>query len=571
MLMSQVFAPTLRETPKEAEIPSHQLMLRAGFIRKNAGGIYTYLPLAVRVLQKIERIIREELEARGCQELLLPIIQPAELWQQTGRWDVYGEEMFRLTDRHGRQFCLGPTHEEIITALVAAEVNSYRQLPLRLYQIQNKYRDEIRPRFGLMRGREFIMKDCYSFDRDQAGLDESYRLMYEAYTAIFNRCGLTTRPVEADPGAIGGNATHEFMVIADTGEAAIVYCTECDYAANVEKAELLPPAGAGESSSVDLPVVEEVYTPDCKTIKEVADYLQLPESETIKTLLYEVEGEFVMVLVRGDHTLNEYKLAAHLGTSTFRLAEDDSLVGTGFVTGFLGPINPPAKIRVIADYALQAAGPYVIGANKADYHLRNVVVGRDFTADAFADLRQAEPGDSCPRCRGRLAGARGIEVGQVFKLGIKYSKALNATYLDENGVAREIVMGCYGIGVGRTMAAAIEQNHDEDGIIWPLPIAPFHIIIVPVAYTDPAQKELADKLYAELTELGYEVLLDDRDERPGVKFKDADLIGIPYRITIGPKGIQNGFVELVTRRTRSKIEIPLEEATSKIRSIIGSV
>lgn len=570
MLMSQVFAPTLRETPKEAEIPSHQLMLRAGLIRRNAGGIYTYLPLAVKVLQKIERIIREELEARGCQELLLPIVQPAELWQQTGRWEVYGEEMFRLTDRHGRQFCLGPTHEEIITALVAAEVNSYRQLPLRLYQIQNKYRDEIRPRFGLMRGREFIMKDCYSFDRDQAGLDESYRLMFEAYTAIFKRCGLTTRPVEADPGAIGGNATHEFMVIADSGEAAIVYCTECDYAANVEKAELLPPTSAGECPG-EIPAFEEVHTPETKTIKEVSDYLNCPESETIKSLLYEVEGELVMVLVRGDHALNEYKLAAHLGTNIFRLAEEDSLAGTGFIGGYVGPVNPPAEIRIIADHALQVGGPYVVGANKDNHHLRNVVVGRDFTVTAFADLRQAEPGDSCPRCQGKLAGARGIEVGQVFKLGTKYSKALNATYLDEDGAAREIVMGCYGIGVGRTMAAAIEQNHDQDGIIWPLPIAPAQVIIVPVAYTDPAQKEIADKLYTELTELGYEVILDDRNERPGVKFKDADLIGIPYRITIGSKGIKNGIVELINRQTKTTIEIALQEASNEIHTIIGSV
>ncbi|MBO8126381.1 MAG: proline--tRNA ligase [Firmicutes bacterium] len=568
MLMSQVFVPTLREVPKEAEIPSHQLMLRAGLIRKNAGGIYTYLPLGLKVIQKIEAIIREELNAKGSQELLMPIIQPAELWEQTGRWEIYGDEMFRLTDRHGRRFCLGPTHEELITALVGAEVSSYRQLPLRLYQIQNKYRDEIRPRFGLMRGREFIMKDLYSFDRDEAGLEESYQAMYEAYTRIFQRCGLETRPVEADPGAIGGNSTHEFMVIAETGEAAIVYCTECDYAANVEKAELLPPE---EEVLPTEALPEQVFTPDTKTIEEVANFLGLPESATIKSLLYEVEGEPVMVLVRGDHILNEFKLAAYLGTSTFRLADDDFITENGFITGYVGPVSPPKKVRVIADYALKSGGSYVVGANKEDTHLKNVVPGRDFEVEAYLDLRQAQPGDLCPRCRGELKGARGIEVGQIFKLGTKYSEALNATYVDEEGNSNYIYMGCYGIGVGRTMAAAIEQNHDENGIIWPLPIAPAQVIIVPVAYHDEQQKEIADRLYHSLMAAGFEVILDDRDERPGVKFKDADLIGIPYRVTVGPKGIKNGVLELYERKTGEIRELPIEGADRAIESLLRSV
>lgn len=565
MLMSQIFAPTLREVPKEAEIPSHQLMMRAGLIRKNAAGIYTYLPLGLKVIQKIEQIIREELDAKGSQELLLPIVQPAELWEQTGRWEVYGEEMFRLTDRHGRRFCLGPTHEEIITALIAAEVNSYRQLPLRLYQIQNKYRDEIRPRFGLMRGREFIMKDLYSFDRDQAGLDESYKAMYDAYTRIFQRCGLEARPVEADPGAIGGNSTHEFMVTAETGEAAIVYCTSCDYAANVEKAELLPP-NETVSSSDALP--EEVHTPQTKTIEEVTSFLGLPESATIKSLLYEVDGEPVLVLVRGDHILNEFKLASYLKTDAFRLASEEYIASHGFVAGYVGPVNPPEKVRIIADQALKSGGAYVVGANKANYHLLNVVPGRDFQVEQYLDLRQAAAGDACPRCNGELAGARGIEVGQVFKLGTKYSKVLNAVYIDEEGAAKPIVMGCYGIGVGRTMAAAIEQNHDQDGIIWPLPIAPAQVILVPVAYTDPEQQKVADELYTTLKQEGLEVLLDDRNERPGVKFKDADLIGIPYRVTIGPKGIKNGVLELYTRKTKEVQEIPIDTAAQTIISLL---
>mgnify|MGYP000901792104 CR=1 FL=1 len=565
MLMSQIFAPTLREVPKEAEIPSHQLMLRAGLIRKNAAGIYTYLPLGLRVIQKIKKIIREELNVKGGQELLLPIVQPAEIWEQSGRWDVYGDEMFRLQDRHGRRFCLGPTHEEIITTLVAAEVNSYRQLPLRLYQIQNKYRDEIRPRFGLMRGREFIMKDLYSFDRDEAGLEACYQDMYEAYSRIFQRCGLTARPVEADPGAIGGNATHEFMVIADTGEAAIVYCSSCDYAANVEKAELLPPEDKIIGTTEQVSLVE---TPQAKTITEVTQLLGIPEQGTIKSLVYEVEDEPVLVLLRGDHILNEFKLASYLGTDTFRLASETFLADHGFVSGFVGPVKLPQQVRIVADFALQAGGAYVVGANQPDAHLQNVVPGRDFQLEAYLDLRQAQPGDCCPRCRGKLVGARGIEVGQIFKLGTKYSTALNALYLDESGNSKPVVMGCYGIGVGRTMAAAIEQNHDEYGIIWPLPIAPAQVIIVPVAYTDPEQQQLADKLYHELTEAGCEVILDDRKERPGVKFKDADLIGIPFRITVGPKGIKNEVVEIYRRSDQENVEVPITEAITEVISLI---
>lgn len=565
MRMSQLLVPTLREVPAEAEIPSHQLMLRAGLMRKSASGIYTYLPLGYRVLKKIMNIVREEMDAAGGQELMLPIMQPAELWHETGRWDDYGEEMFRLSDRHGRQFCLGPTHEEIITALVRAEIRSYRQLPLLLYQIQNKYRDEIRPRFGVMRGREFIMKDLYSFDRDEEGLDKSYRKMYAAYERVFARCGLEARPVEADPGAIGGNDTHEFMVLAAAGEAEIVYCPRCNYAANVEKAACVAPSPAPE---VEPEPVREVSTPGITTIEELEKFLQRPARDMIKTLIYEAGDMVVAALVRGDHTLNEMKLARAVGRLDLKLAREETIHRvTGAPTGFAGPVGLNG-CRIIADPAVMAVRNGITGGNAADLHLVGVNPGRDFEPDEITDIRLAQPGDPCPNGDGTLAGARGIEVGQVFKLGTKYSEALGATYLDENGKERPLIMGCYGIGISRTMAAIIEQHHDEDGIRWPMSVAPYHVIVVPVSVRDVSQMEAAEKIYAELTAAGVEAIIDDRDERPGVKFKDADLIGFPIRITIGPRSLAAGRAEVRRRATGEDYQIPLDEVVSHVQETI---
>lgn len=544
MRISQLYAPTLRETPAEAEVVSHQLMLRAGMLRKAAGGVYTYLPLAWRVLRKIESIVREEMEAKGGQELLMPIIQPAEMWQETGRWTVYGDEMFRLKDRHNRNFCLGPTHEEMITTLVRADVRSYRQLPLMLYQIQNKYRDEIRPRFGLMRGREFIMKDLYSFDRDEAGLDESYHKMYDAYTRIFTRCGLKFRAVEADAGAIGGSGTHEFMVIADSGEAAIVYCKACNYAANVEKAELKPLIAAEEERQ-DMEVVD---TPGVKTIKEVSAFLNINPDKTIKAIVFQTDKGLVVALVRGDHEVNDVKVKNELDCLYVEMADEKAVAEQlNSNPGFIGPVGLKGA-TIIADSTVMHMYNAVCGANQMDKHYINVNPGKDFQPDKIADIRLVQPNDPCPYCGAPLSTARGIEAGQVFKLHTKYSKALNATYLDENGKEQPMVMGCYGIGVSRTMAAAIEQNNDENGIIWPAAIAPYHAVVVPISVKDADQMALAEKIYAALNKAGIEAVLDDRNERPGVKFKDADLIGYPLRITVGPKAISEKTIEVKVRR-----------------------
>ena len=564
MKMSNLYAPTLREVPAEAEVVSHQLMLRAGMIRKATGGVYSYLPLAWRTLRKIEQIVREEMDAKGGQEIAMPIVQPAEIWQQTGRWDVYGDEMFRLKDRHQRDFCLGPTHEEMVTTLVKSDVRSYRQLPLLVYQIQNKYRDEIRPRFGLMRGREFIMKDLYSFDRNTAGLDISYKKMYDAYTRIFTRCGLTFRPVEADPGAIGGSGTHEFMVLADSGEAAIAYCENCDYAANVEKAELLPIAAIPE------PVFprEMKSTPDQRTIQELAQFLSLPADRLIKSLAYMTENGPVLALVRGDHEVNEIKLINLLGVLQLDLAsEKDIRDSFRSVPGYIGPVGLTG-VQVLADATVMNMVNAVCGANTVDQHFINVSPSRDFQVDKIADLRLIKETDPCPRCGAPVKTARGIEVGQVFKLHTKYSKALEATYLDENGQENLMVMGCYGVGVSRTMAAAIEQHHDDDGIIWPLAIAPYHLVIVPINIKDEAQMTLCNQLYEELMASGVEVVLDDRDERSGVKFKDADLIGYPVRITVGPKALKENAVEVKVRRTKESFLFPLGEHIEKIINLL---
>ena len=535
MRVSKLYAPTLREVPAEAEVVSHQLMLRAGFMRKAAGGIYTYLPLAWRVLKKIERIVREEMDAKGSQELLMPIVQPAEIWQESGRWDVYGAEMFRLQDRHNRCFCLGPTHEEMVTTLIRGDVRSYRQLPLSVYQIQNKYRDERRPRFGLMRGREFIMKDAYSFDRDEAGLDKSYQDMYDAYTNIFTRCGLNFRPVEADSGAIGGSGSHEFMVIADSGEAEIVFCTSCDYAANVEKAELFPLEAQEEAMLTK----EEVVTPDCKTIADVCAYLKLPVDHSVKAVAYNSEKGLILCFVRGDHEVNEIKVINTCGVIDLEMATEEQLAAAGTVGGYMGPVGiDNKKVIVVVDATVMKMHNVCCGANKEGYHFINVNPGRDFTPTYVADIRLIQEGDPCPHCGGEVSKARGIEVGQVFKLFTKYSSALKATYLDENGKEQPMVMGCYGVGVSRTMAAAIEQNYDDNGIIWPIEIAPYHVLVVPVNTKDEASAAKAEEIYMQLKKVGLETVIDDRKERPGVKFKDADLIGYPLRVVVGPKTLK---------------------------------
>lgn len=569
MRVSKLYAPTLREVPAEAEVVSHQLMLRAGFMRKAAGGIYTYLPLAWRVLKKIERIVREEMDAKGSQELLMPIVQPAEIWQESGRWDVYGAEMFRLQDRHNRCFCLGPTHEEMVTTLIRGDVRSYRQLPLSVYQIQNKYRDERRPRFGLMRGREFIMKDAYSFDRDEAGLDKSYQNMYDAYTNIFTRCGLNFRPVEADSGAIGGSGSHEFMVIADSGEAEIVFCTSCDYAANVEKAELFPLEAQEEAMLTK----EEVVTPDCKTIADVCAYLKLPVDHSVKAVAYNSEKGLILCFVRGDHEVNEIKVINTCGVIDLEMATEEQLAAAGTVGGYMGPVGiDNKKVIVVVDATVMKMHNVCCGANKEGYHFINVNPGRDFTPTYVADIRLIQEGDPCPHCGGEVSKARGIEVGQVFKLFTKYSSALKATYLDENGKEQPMVMGCYGVGVSRTMAAAIEQNYDDNGIIWPIEIAPYHVLVVPVNTKDEASAAKAEEIYMQLKKVGLETVIDDRNERPGVKFKDADLIGYPLRVVVGPKTLTEGKLEVKIRKTGEIRYLPLDgDYVQDIKNIIAEL
>ncbi|MDD2585218.1 MAG: proline--tRNA ligase [Syntrophomonadaceae bacterium] len=568
MRSSELFNPTLREIPSEAEIISHQLLLRAGFIRKTSGGIYSYLPLGYRVIKKIMQIVREEMDLAGGQEILMPIIQPAELWQKSGRWDVYGDEMFRLNDRHNRHFALGPTHEEIITALVDGDVHSYRDLPLLLYQIQNKYRDEIRPRFGLMRGREFIMKDLYSFDIDDEGLDISYRKMYAAYRRIYERLNLKFRVVEADSGAIGGNESHEFMVLADTGESEIVYCAQCEYAANVEKAVCSVDEEIQNDAAL-LPV-EKVHTPGQKTIQDIVDYLNIPAANQIKTLLYLADDELIAACVRGDRELNEIKLKNILGCNQLFMADEDTVkrkCAAGF--GSLGPVG--LDVKVYADLEIEKMQNFACGANENDYHYKNVNLGRDFVPESIVDIRNAVAGDKCPHCEGILKIIRGIEVGHIFKLGVKYSQAMGATFLDQKGMEKPMVMGCYGIGISRTMAAAVEQNYDENGIIWPIPIAPYHVIIIPVNSKKEDQMEAARSIYEELNKQGIETIIDDRDERAGVKFKDADLTGIPVKITIGPKTLQENKVE-VKKRWESEMQlVPLDLVLDAVKNILGNV
>ncbi len=569
MRATNLYAPTLRESPAEAEVISHKLMLRAGLIRKAAGGFYTYLPLAWRTIRKIQQIIREEMDAAGGQEICMPILQPGELWQESGRWSVYGEEMMRIKDRHGREFCLGPTHEEMITALVRDEVRSYKQLPLMLYQMQNKYRDEIRPRFGLMRSREFIMKDLYSFDRDEEGMNLSYQKMYDAYSRIFSRCGLEFRPVEADNGAIGGGHSHEFTVLAPAGESSIAYCTSCDYAASDEKAELK----AIQAQEEEMLELEKVSTPDAHTIELVKDYLQVPIEKTIKAVAFQDDdGQLILAFVRGDHEVNEIKiLNAAENALHLHMADEQAILEAGGCPGFMSPIGIKKGTTIIVDPTVMGMYNAVAGANERDVHYRNVNPKRDFKDVIVADIRMVKEGDPCPHCGAPLSMTRGIEVGQVFTLGTKYSQAMGASFLDENGKEKPLVMGCYGIGVGRTMAAAIEQNNDKDGIIWPRAIAPFEIVVVIVNAKNEDQLSCGEKIYDELKSAGMDVLLDDRKERAGVKFKDCDLIGYPLRITVGPKTVEDNQIEIRNRKTGETVYAAGDSYLGKVREILESL
>jgi prolyl-tRNA synthetase len=564
--MTRLHAPTLKEVPKDAEVASHRLLVRGGYIRKLAAGIYDYLPLATRVLRKIEHIVREELDAAGCQEVRLPIVQPAEIWKESGRWGVYGPELMRMRDRKQGEFCLGPTHEEVVVDLVRRDVSSWRALPLNIYQIQNKFRDEIRPRAGLMRGREFIMKDAYSFDVDEEAALRTYDEMFAAYQRIFARCGLDFRAVEADTGAIGGSRSHEFQVLAESGEDAIVSCSHCDYAANVEQAEL-PVAELQGTPLEALASPERVETPDQKTITEVSAFLARPAAEFIKTLIVEADEELYAVLVRGDHELNELKVKKFLGAEEITLADEAKVIAaTGAPVGYAGPVDLTGVKAILADIAIQGMDDAVVGANSADAHLIHVRPGRDFAVESYADLRMAVEGDACVRCGNKLRGYRGIEVGHVFYLGTKYSAPMRCTFLDERGREQAMVMGCYGMGISRVMAAAIEQNHDEFGIIWPRSIAPYEVAVLPLQMNKTDIVEAAETLYSSLKEAGIEVLLDDRKERAGSKFKDAELIGSPIIVAIGGRGLKQGLVELKVRRTGEKLDVPLEDLVEAVRA-----
>ena len=563
-----MFLPTLKEAPSDAEVISHKLMVRAGMIRKLAAGIYDLLPLGLMAQRKVENIIREELNRAGAQEVFLPSIQPAELWQESGRWNLYGRELLRVKDRHDRDFCYGPTHEEVITDLVRREVRSYRQLPLNLYQIQTKFRDEIRPRFGVMRCREFTMKDGYSYDLDEKGVEETYRKMYEAYCNIFRRCGLKFRAVEAETGQIGGSFSHEFMVLADSGEDSVATCEKCDYSANLEKAEVKQwSVVSGQWSVEELKPMEVVSTPDKKSADEVSEFLMVDKAKIVKTLIFETENGIIAVLVRGDHEVNEAKLKKLLKCDVMNLAGEKVVEDvTSAPSGFAGPVG--LKLKIIADNALLGMKNFVTGANLKDTHRVNVNIDRDIKIDLSGDIRFVKDGDLCPRCNGTLRVYKGIEVGHVFKLGTKYSESLKATYLDENGKERFIVMGCYGIGVGRTVAASIEQNHDKNGIIWPMPIAPFQAIILSLNMKNTDVVNTSENIYQTLRGSGIEVLLDERDERPGIKFKDADLIGIPIHIIIGEKNMKDNKVEIKVRKDGRRIIIPLIDIKDTVAGLI---
>ncbi|WP_273187036.1 proline--tRNA ligase [Dialister succinatiphilus] len=569
MLASRLYSPTLRELPADAVVVSHQYMLKAGMMRKIGNGIYSFLPLAWRSIQKVEKIIREEINKTGAQEIMMPIVQPAELWQKTGRWDVFGPEMFKLKDRNDREYCLGPTHEELVTSLIQMDTTSYKQLPVSVYQIQNKYRDEKRPRFGLMRSREFIMKDGYTFDADEEGLDKQYKLMYDAYTRIFTRCGLTFRPVIADSGAIGGSGSHEFEVLADSGEADIVYCENCDFAANIEAVDPL-------TVKCDIHNDKEkelVETPGQHTIEMVCDFLHAPVAQSVKAVVYNVDGLVVLAMVRGDHEVNETKIQHIYNAINVDMASDEDLKKVGLTAGYISPIGlkRTKDFDILVDPTVMEMQGACCGANEKDKHYIHVNPARDFTDVRVDTIRQIQEGDVCPHCGGKIVRCRGIEVGQVFKLGTKYSEALHATFLDNQGKSHPFVMGCYGIGVTRTVAASIEQNHDDDGIIWPVAIAPYEAVIVPANNKSEEVMAAARKLYEDMEDSRDEVVLDDRNERAGIKFKDADLIGYPVRVTIGKKWQQSGCVEIKIRRSGEVVEVPLEEAKDKVLEILKTL
>ena len=573
MRYTKYFIPTYKEMPAEAEVISHQLMLRAGMIRKLTSGVYSFLPIGLKSLRKVETIIREEMNRSGAIEVLMPAVHPAELWKESGRWDYYGPELLRFRDRNNHEACLAPTHEEVITDLVRREIHSYKQLPVNFYQIQFKFRDEIRPRFGVMRCREFIMKDGYTFDVDEAGADKSYEIMRQTYSRIFQRCGLKFKIVDADSGSIGGSFSQEYMVLAETGEDQIVTCSKCEYAANMERAEVKwdgPEAPAVGT----MKRLEEVSTPNMRTVEEVTSFLSVSPRELVKTLIFKTDTELVAALIRGDHEVNEVKLKNLLAADSVELADPDRVAEvTGAPMGFAGPVG--LKVKRIADNALKGMADFVTGGNKHDVHFIHVNLGRDFQADQFADLRLVMPGDFCPRCKGELEFKRGIEVGHIFKLGTKYSKPLHAVYLDEKGEEKVIIMGTYGIGVARTLAAAIEQNHDADGMIFPVPIAPFEVVVLPLQIQETAVAATAEKIYGEIQGQGLDVLIDDRDVRPGVKFKDADLLGIPVRINVGARNLKNGRVEMKLRTEAESVLIPTQEApkmiAAKVKELYDSI
>ncbi len=570
MRVSRYHMPTLKEAPKEAELVSHTFLLRGGYIRQLAAGIYDFLPLGVKVLHKVSNIVRDEMNRKGALEVLMPAVQPAELWQESGRWQHYGPELLRVIDRHKREFCIGPTHEEVITDLARRDLRSYRELPVNMYQIQAKFRDEIKPRGGLLRGREFIMKDAYSFDADSDGAKKSYQAMYEAYCAIFRRCGLDFRVVEADTGNIGGSMSHEFQVVAETGEDYVLRCGKCDHTVNQELAAIRATVGAqAPADATGVSPFEPVHTPDQKSVEDVAAFLGVKTCQVVKTLICVADGEPTAVLLRGDHDLSDVKLRRALGATSVELADDATVEKvTGAIVGFAGPVGLKekaggGKTRIVADLAVQGLADIVVGANRDYYHFRHVVPGRDFQVEKYLDVRNALEGDPCPNCAvGTYSLFRGIEVGHIFYLGTKYSQAMQCIFQDEQGVVKPMVMGCYGIGVTRIMAAAIEQNHDDRGIRWPVPIAPFEAAVLALQVTDPNVSAAAEKLYADLQAAGVDVLFDDRDQRPGVKFADADLVGIPFQIVLGARDLAEGLAEIKDRRTGAREKVKVAEVAA---------
>ncbi|MCY9288655.1 proline--tRNA ligase [Bacillus haynesii] len=568
MRQSRTLIPTLREVPADAEAKSHQLLLRAGFIRQNTSGVYSYMPLANKVIHKIQSIVREEMEKINAVEMLMPALQQAETWQESGRWYTYGPELMRLKDRNGREFALGATHEEVITSIVRDEVKSYKRLPLTLYQIQSKFRDEKRPRFGLLRGREFIMKDAYSFHSSAESLDETYNDMYQAYTNVFTRCGLNFRPVIADSGAMGGKDTHEFMALSDVGEDTIAYSDQSSYAANIEMAEVKETGADGQAEMKEL---QEVHTPSVKTIEEVAAFLGISPSDCMKSMLMKADGRFVLVLTRGDHEVNDIKVKNLLQAETIEFASAEEVAEiTGTEPGFIGPVGLDREIEIFADFAVKAMANAAAGANKTDYHYQNVNISRDAHNVTYADLRLIQEGDPSPDGNGTIRFAKGIEVGQVFKLGTRYSEAMDATYLDENGRAQPMLMGCYGIGISRTLSAIVEQHHDDKGLIWPLEVTPYDLHILALNMKNDTQAQLAEKLYEDFKANGYDVLFDDRAERAGVKFADSDLIGLPIRITVG-KRADEGVVEVKIRKTGESFEVAADELPDFIEKQVKSL